>query len=390
MWVAEIVYASQVCSTTILTSVTLVADRSLCKVDRSTEDTIAAYERIPKAILEMNGRYFDPLQDEPQAYISSIDRSIILPLDPELPPPATQPTHMTAVSSPTSDMLRPATPSGSVGKSIIMPPMSEMVPPTEWRSKITRHISMTPNHEDSMRQSRPISASTAEKYPVDNSIVELADALPGGNNTTTQEWTGMLREDDPKVDVDLTRNINHIIRASMASQDQSRGLPRGNSLARCTGSMDGRRRFQELQSLMIVIGPHSPPFIPRTREVGKAMIRLVHILNGEGDSPFLVIMRPPPYTPRTENLRYRSGQYSTSTFSSPAGPSTPLLYTHGFTTRIYQGGHPSNTFIGSQVGPSALSSHAHSSATQTYLAWQQANPAHSSRYRLIAPSPYAR
>jgi hypothetical protein len=249
---------------------------------------------------------------------------------------------------------------------------------------------MTSNHKDSMRQSRPISASTAEGYLVDDSIVESAGALPGSNNTTTQEWTGLLRENDPRVDVDLTRNINHIIRASMASQDQSRGLPRGTSLAWCTGSMDGRRHLQELQSLMIVIGPHSPPFIPRTREVGKAMMKLVHILNGESDSPFTAIMRPPPYTPLTAAWSYQGGQHSTPTFGSPAGPNTPLRYTHGSTTQIHQGRLPSNAFVGSQVGPRAPSPYAHSSATQIYRGWQPSNSALSSQHRLIAASPYAR
>ena len=383
MWVAEIIYASQVCSTKALSSVTLVTDCSLCKVDRSTEDIIAAYERIPKAILEINGRYFGPLQGEPQAYISPIDRSIILPLHPHLPPSAAQPNDMTAVSPPTSDMDRPTTPSGSAEKGIILPPMSEIVPlAAQLRSNTTRHLSM--------RQSRPISASAAEDYPVDNSIVETADALPGSNDTTTQEWTGLLREDDPRVDGDLTRNINHIIRVSMASQDQSRGLPRGTSLAWCTGSMDGRRHFQELQSLMIVIGPHSPPFIPRTRAVGKAMMKLVHILNGEDDSPFAAIMRPPPYTPSTATWWYQGGQHSTTTFGSPAGPRSPLPYTHGSTTQIHQGSHPSNAFVGSQVGPSAPSPYAHSSATQTYRGWQPYDSALSSQHQLVAPSPYAR
>ena len=386
---AEIVYASQVCSTKFLSFVTLITDRSLWKVDRSTEDIIAAYERIPKAILEINGRYFGPLQGEPQAYISPIDGSIILPLDPDLPPPAAQPNDKTDVSPLTSDLLRPATPSGSVEKGIILPPMSETVPPAaQLRSNTTRHLSMTSNHKDSMRQSRPISASTAEGYLVDDSIVESAGALPGSNNTTTQEWTGLLREDDPRVDVDLTKNINHIIRASMASQDQYRGLQRGTSLARCVSSIDGRRHLQELQSLMIVIGPHSPPFIPRTREVGKAMMKLVHILNGEDGSPFIIITRPPPYIPRQATLQ--SGHCSTSTIGSPAGPSTPLLYTHGFTTQVHQGRHDSNAFVGSQVGPSAPSPYAHSSATQIHRGRQLPASASSSRYRQIAPSPFPR
>ncbi|KAL2040229.1 hypothetical protein N7G274_007132 [Stereocaulon virgatum] len=356
--------------------------------DRSTEHIIAAYERIPKTILEINGRYFGPLQGEPQAHISPIDGSIIQPLDPDLPLPTAQPNDMTAVSPPTSDMLRPANPSGSVEKGIILPPMSEMVSPAaQSRSNTTRHLSMISNREGSTRQSRHISASTAQEYPVNDLNVESADALPGSNNTTTQEWTGLLQEDDPRVDVDLTRNINHIIRASMASQDQSRGLPRGTSLAWCTGSMDGRRHFQELQSLMIVIGPHSPPFIPRTREVGKAMMKLVHILNGEGDSPFAAIMRPPPYIPRTATRWYQGGQHSNSTFGSPTGPVTPFLYTHGVTTQIDQGRHPSNAFVGSQVGPSAPSPYAHMPATQTYRGCQPSHSALSSQHRLSAPLP---
>ena len=119
----------------------------------------------------------------------------------------------------TSDMLRPTTPSQSVEKGIIPPLMSEIGPPAAQMRSNTHY--KTPQHgikhKDNMRQSRPISASTAGGYPVDNSVVESADALLGSNNTTTQEWTGLLRDHDPRVDVDLTRNANHIIRASMAS-----------------------------------------------------------------------------------------------------------------------------------------------------------------------------
>lgn len=298
--------------------------------------------------MEITGRYFGPSHGEPHTYTSPYDRTVIPPSNPDMPPPAAQLGSNTTRNPSTMELTRDDAIRDSqrelAGKVQESPVDDSVYGKVEFLMKLgleppipshsTRDgddsadesIERRTSHDDSTisppasPQAMQVQSGPRPRIPQGQTRPVPQHAMPGSNTTRTYEWIGLLREDDPRVDADLSKNVNHMIRDSMTSQDHYRGLPTGNSLTWCFCSIEGCLLLQELQRLLIVIGPHSPATFPQTRGVGKAMMEMHHFLNGEGFTPFAGAMRPPPYPHSAKSQMHQRGRSYNSVFGSQAGP----------------------------------------------------------------------
>ena len=299
--------------------------------------------------MEITGRYFGPLHGEPHAYTSPYDRTVIPPSNPDMPPSAAQLGSSATRNPGTMELTRDDGIRDSqrelAGKVQESPVDDSVYGKVEFLMRLglelpipsysTRDgygsadesIERRTSHDDSTisppasPQATQVQSGPCPRIPQGQTRPVPQHAMPGSNTTRTYEWIGLLREDDLRVDADLSKNINHMIRDSMTSQDRYRSLPTGTSLTWCSGSIEGCRLLQELQRLLIAIGPHSPATFPQTRGVGKAMMEMHHFLNGEGFKPFAGAMCPPPYAHGATSQMHQRGRSYNSAFGSQAGPS---------------------------------------------------------------------